>query len=70
MNIDALRASDNKHFWHPYTDQVTFESEPYTCIERGRGSTSIPSMGGSCMTASPRGGPWPLDTATQKSSRR
>ena len=35
MNIDALRAADNKHVWHPYTDQVTFETEPYTCIERG-----------------------------------
>ena len=37
MDIDALRAADNKHFWHPYTDQVTFESEPYTCIERAEG---------------------------------
>jgi len=37
MNIDALRAADNKHVWHPYTDQVTFETEPYTCIERGEG---------------------------------
>jgi len=37
MNIDALRALDNKHLWHPYTDQVTFESEPYTCIERAEG---------------------------------
>ncbi len=37
MNIDALRAADNKHLWHPYTDQVTFEAEPYTCIERAEG---------------------------------
>jgi adenosylmethionine---8-amino-7-oxononanoate aminotransferase len=37
MDIDAVRASDNKHFWHPYTDQVTFETEPYTCIERAEG---------------------------------
>ncbi|MBX3179953.1 MAG: adenosylmethionine--8-amino-7-oxononanoate transaminase [Candidatus Hydrogenedentes bacterium] len=37
MNLAALRQVDNRHLWHPYTDAVTFEQEPYTCIERAEG---------------------------------
>jgi adenosylmethionine-8-amino-7-oxononanoate aminotransferase len=37
MDLATLRQHDNNHLWHPYTDAVTFESEPYTCIERAEG---------------------------------
>jgi len=37
MDLALLRQKDNAHLWHPYTDAVTFETEPYTCIERAEG---------------------------------
>lgn len=37
MDLAQLRQLDNRHCWHPYTDAVTFEQEPYTCIERAEG---------------------------------
>lgn len=37
MNIADLKASDFNHCWHPYTDAITYESAPYTCIERAEG---------------------------------
>jgi adenosylmethionine-8-amino-7-oxononanoate aminotransferase len=37
MNLPEIKALDHMHCWHPYTDAVSYEAGPYTCIERAEG---------------------------------
>jgi adenosylmethionine-8-amino-7-oxononanoate aminotransferase len=37
MHFQKLRDHDLRHLWHPYTDPVVFEKEPYRCITRAKG---------------------------------
>jgi adenosylmethionine-8-amino-7-oxononanoate aminotransferase len=37
MNLSELKSLDHQHSWHPYTDAVTYEAAPFTCIERAAG---------------------------------
>ncbi len=37
MNLSELQTLDHRHSWHPYTDAVSFEAAPYTCIKRAEG---------------------------------
>lgn len=37
MDLSELKTLDYQHCWHPYTDTVSYEAAPYTCIERAEG---------------------------------
>lgn len=44
-NTNDLREADYRHLWHPYTDAVTYKTQPHIRIERAEGSYLYDSDG-------------------------